>query len=160
MGQVSRRCAVAALSWRRCERSGHRELHEAAFCGDLQIFRLLLENNVDINVQTNLGEHPLHLAATSRDHHDYLTMMQLLLDHGADPNARDYDGSTPLHHSSWWEKENYVLCQGTVEGTRLLLKHGANIDAVDREGRTPLQIALAHGRQEIAAVLIEHGAMR
>ena len=50
--------------------------------------------------------------------------------------------------------------QGTVEGTRLLLKHGANIDAVDREGRTPLQIALAHGRQEIAAVLIEHGAMR
>lgn len=135
-------------------------LLEAAYCGDLQIFRMLLEHNANINVQTSLGKHPLHLAATSRDHHDHLTIMQLLLDHGADPNVTDYDGSTPLHHSSWWKKGKYKSSQGTVEGTRLLLKHGANVDAEDCEGRKPLQIALAHGRQEIAAVLIEHGAMR
>ena len=135
-------------------------LHEAAYRGDLQIFRMLLEHNADIKVRTILGDYPLHLAATSRLPHDHLTIMQILLDLGADPNARDHDGSTPLHQSSWSEKEGYESRHGTVEGTRLLLKHGANIDAVDNEGRTPLQVALAHGRQEIATVLSEHGAMR
>ena len=134
-------------------------LHEAAYHGDLQIFQMLLEHDADINVRTKLGEYPLHLAATSCHHHDHLTIMQLLLGRGADPNASDYDGSTPLHHSSWVEKEGYESGKGTVEGTCLLLKHGANIDAVDNKGRTPLQVALAHERQEIVAVLSEHGAI-
>jgi ankyrin repeat protein len=84
--------------------------------------------------------------------------MQSLLDHGADPNAPDNGGSTPLHHSSWWEKEGYYTTKGTVEGTRLLLKHGAIIDAKDNKGRTPLQLALEHGRHDIAKCLSEHGA--
>jgi ankyrin len=135
-------------------------LHIAACNEDLQIFRMLLVHNSNLNMETTQGIYPLHLAASSPDHRDHLTIIQLLLDHGADPNARDFDGSTPLHCSSWREKEGYLPCRGTVEGTRLLLKHGANIDAVDDDGRTPLQIALVHGRQEMAAVLLKHGAMR
>jgi len=86
--------------------------------------------------------------------------MQVLLAHGADPNAPDNDGSTPLHRSSWLQKEGYGATMGTVEGTRLLLEHGAIIDAEDNEGRTPLRLALEHGRHDIAACLLEHGAMR
>ena len=90
-----------------------------------------------------------------------IDIMQLLLDHGADPNTRDYDNSIPFHHSSWWDKGRiYVLRRGTVEGTPLLLKHGAIIDAEDNEGRTPLQLGLEHGRHDIAACLLEHGATR
>ena len=48
--------------------------------------------------------------------------------------------------------------RGTVEGTRLLLKHGAIIEVEDNEGRTPLQLALDHGREDIATCLKEHGA--
>jgi len=135
-------------------------LHEAAYRGNLQVFRMLVEHEADVNIRTGWGESPLHLAAHARNHHDHLDVMQLLLDHGVDPNARDNDESTPLHYSSFYKKPNYESSRGTVEGTRLLLKHGANIDAVDREGRTPLQIALAHGRQDIVAVLLEHGAMQ
>ena len=79
------------------------------------------------------------------------------MDHGADINARDDDGSTPLHSSSWCRGG---LSSGTVEGTRLLLKHGADIDAENNEGRTPLQLALEHGRDDIARCLTEHGATR
>jgi ankyrin repeat protein len=85
--------------------------------------------------------------------------MQLLLDKGANPNARDRKGSTPLHQSSWWKRsKNYPATQGTVEGTCLLLKHGAAVDAKDNEGNTPMQLALEHGRNDIATCLSEHGA--
>jgi len=47
-----------------------------------------------------------------------------------------------------------------VEGTRLLLKHGATIDTEDNGGRTALQLALEHGRDDIATCLTEHGATR
>jgi ankyrin repeat protein len=86
--------------------------------------------------------------------------MQSLLDHGADPNATDHDGSTPLHGSSWREKQGYATpSMGTVEGTRLLIKHGGIIDAEDNEGMTPLQLALEHGRDDISSCLMEHGAI-
>ena len=136
-------------------------LHDAAHYGRLQTFRILIEHNVDVHLRTNLGESPLHRAAsTSENNSVHPDIIQTLLDHGADPNARDNDGSTPLHHSSWWEKQNYITTKGTVEGTRLLLKHGAIIDAEDNEGRTPLQLALDHGRDDIATCLKEHGATR
>jgi ankyrin repeat protein len=101
----------------------------------------------------------LHLAATLIER-DQVDVMQVLLDHGANPNARDNDDSTPLHHSSWWENKDYGNRQGTVEGTRLLLKHGAIIDTEDNEGRTPLRLALDHERDDIVACLKEHGATR
>jgi ankyrin repeat protein len=78
------------------------------------------------------------------------------LDHGANPNARDDNNATPLHYSSWFKYSD----RGTVEGTRLLLKHGAIIDAEDNDGKTPLQLALDHGRDDIATCLKEHGATR
>jgi ankyrin repeat protein len=86
--------------------------------------------------------------------------MQVLLDHGADPNVRDNHNSTALHYSSWYENGAYASRRGTVEGTRLLLKYGAIIDAEDKEGKTPLQLALVHEHYDIAACLKEHGATR
>ena len=82
-----------------------------------------------------------------------LKTMRLLLDHGADPNVRGDDGCTPLHDSSWWEKEYYCQRRGTVEGPRLLLDHGANIDAENDEGETPFQLALETGYHEMAEFL-------
>jgi hypothetical protein len=79
---------------------------------------------------------------------------------GGSGERASYDGSTPLHASSWREKQGYATpSMGTVEGTRLLIKHGAIIDAEDNEGMTPLQLALEHGRDEISTCLMEHGAI-
>ena len=133
-------------------------LHSVAACGYSQVFRMLIEHNADIHIRNDRGETPLHYAASPYPGaHVNLDIMQILLDHGADPNARDNNNSTPLHHSSWFRE---MRIQGTAEGTSLLLKHGAIIDAEDNEGRTPLQLALEHGRDEIATCLKEHGATR
>ena len=143
-------------------RNGYTPLHSAASNGHLQVFHALIEQNADIHIQNAFGMTPLHAAAASdgydRDH--MIDIMQVLLDQGADPNARDNDNSTPLHHSSWWQTGNYSRHKGTVEGTRLLLKHGAIMEAEDNEGRTPLQLAVKHGRKDIASCLKEHGATR
>ena len=133
-------------------------LHTAAWYGSPQMVRMLIEHNANVHLRDKLGDFPLHRAATLFNLDGHLEIMQLLLDHGADPNARDNNGSTPLHRSSWWESLDSEFGKGTVEGTCLLLKYGAIIDAEDNEGRTPLQLALEHGRDDIARCLSEHGA--
>jgi hypothetical protein len=135
-------------------------LHYAAFHSRSKAVQALLEHSADINSRTIEGGVPLHLAASPflpHNHDDQLDTMQLLLDHGSAVNTRDNEGSTPLHHSSYrlWESIGTEY-KGTVESTRLLLKHGADIDAKDKKGRTALQVALEHGRDEIARVLTEH----
>ena len=67
-------------------------------------------------------------------------------------DARDSDGSTPLHYAAW---------KGQPEVVTLLLELGADIQAVNQNshwGTTPLHAA-AHGNQSKAArILIEKGA--
>jgi len=133
-------------------------LQIAANNGHLLICQMLIEHNADIHSRTDNGMSPLHLAANPEVGRANVDIMQVLLDHGADPNAQDNDGFTSLHSSSW--RKSIYLLNGTVEGTRLLLKHGAIIDAEDNEGRTPFQLALEHGRHDIATCLREHGATR
>jgi ankyrin repeat protein len=91
-------------------------------------------------------------------------IMQLSIESGVDVNEREDTGSTPLHHSSckegkmksWGGTTIYAgPSRGTVESSHLLLKHGAEMDAKDNKGRTPLDLALEHGREEIARLLSE-----
>ena len=141
-----------------CQR--YSPLHVAADNGSLQALKILIAHNADIDIRTVHGKCPLHVAASPKVHRDHVEIMQLLLDKGANPNARDKNDSTPLHHSSWWKRaKNYPATQGTVEGTRLLLKHGALVDVKDNEGRTPMQLALEHGHNDIVTCLSGHSAM-
>lgn len=59
--------------------------------GDSAALRLLLAMNASINFVLN-GTTPLHLAAEK----GYSNIVQLLLDHGADPHALNAEGQTPL----------------------------------------------------------------
>ena len=141
--------------------NGYGPLHCAANSGHLHICQMLIEHNADIHNRSRFGDTPLHTATYCRSAtRNQVDTMQVLLDHGADPNARDNHGSTPLHCSSWNQYEEHTPTEGTVEGTRLLLKHGAIIDTENNQGKTPLQLALDHGRDDIAACLREHGATR
>jgi ankyrin repeat protein len=76
-------------------------------------------------------------------------MARLLLEAGADPNARRQGGFTPLH-------EAVTTCN--VELAELLLAHGANPHLSNDEGDSPLQLAHAHGpkcKAELVALLDE-----
>ncbi len=66
--------------------------------------------------------------------------------------ARDADGSTPLHCAAW---------KGHQEVAALLLRHGADANAQNNNphwGGTPLHAAAHANQRAIAALLLHHGA--
>lgn len=106
----------------------------------------------------------------------------------ADPelvNARDKDGSTPLHCATWKGHQNVAAVlvgsgadvnaqnQNDHWGTtplhaaahanqagiaQLLIDHGADINATDGEGRTPLFHTTFHKAKAVAKLLEKCGA--
>jgi ankyrin repeat protein len=77
-----------------------------------------------------------------------LETMALLLERGADPNAKNRRKSTPLHWAIHDEAK-----------VRALLARGAAVNGKQVEGRTPLYLAASLGDgANIVRVLLEHGA--
>jgi ankyrin repeat protein len=93
------------------------------------IASLLLHYGADIGVQTTNGTTVLHWAALDAD--DGTPMLEVLLSHKADINARDKDGRTPLM---------YAVDAGP-ENVRFLLLRGADPSIQDRKGQTALHLA-------------------
>jgi len=62
---------------------------------DRDVFDFLMQQGADINLTTEVGETPLHIAVKN----DYRVVTKLLINNGADINAKDATGHTPLWHS-------------------------------------------------------------
>ncbi|KAF8497808.1 ankyrin repeat protein [Russula emetica] len=77
------------------------------------------------------------------------SVLRLLLERGADINAQNRGGRTPLHFAS---------ITGKLEAVRLLLKHGADVEAKDNDRMTALQEAAEEGHDEVVKLLRERGA--
>ncbi len=73
-------------------------------------------------------------------------IVKLLILYGADLNAKNMQGWTPL----MWATE----C-GRTKVVRMLLNHGADALAKDHDGDTALMIAAYHGNEEIVKSLLE-----
>jgi ankyrin repeat protein len=120
-------------------------LHHAAYGGQQEAARLLLDAGARTGVKDRQGFTPLHwavyesvLSAGAAD------TARLLVVRGANINARDTEGSTPLFWAAW---------QGNKELVRFLLEHGADQSLRGKEGLTPLEVTEKYGNREMAALL-------
>jgi ankyrin repeat protein len=85
-----------------------------------------------------------------------VALVQVLLEHGVDANARDANDVTPLHLASD-PKPNSIVGR-YLHIIRLLLQYGSDIHARDYEGRTPFMRAGTKRCHKIMQLLLEHGA--
>ena len=115
---------------------------QAAIWAETSIAKLLIDRGAKVNPD-NVSNPPLTSARNA-------ALVKLLLDHGADVDARDAAGATALWYASDLDDASIAS---------MLLAHGADVNAVDlASGDTPLIRAARHGRREIVSMLIAKGA--
>lgn len=91
------------------------------------------------------GESGLHIVTARRD----LTWMQFLVARGANVNARDARGTTPL----------VLACNlGFIEGVEFLITSGAKVDEPNNTGETPLITAVHRRDLAMVRALLKAGA--
>lgn len=76
-----------------------------------------------------------------------LPVVRVLIEHGANVNARSLDGKTPLY---------YAVIHGHAKIVQFLLNHGANVNIPNTNGKLPIHVV---GKSStIAKILVKHGA--
>jgi hypothetical protein len=115
-------------------------LHVAAAGYRLKIAKLLLDAGADpISALNHRRSQPLHYAADGYiiselwDEKKQVAMIQLLLKAGADINAQDKNGATPLHRAV------RTRCAAAM---KCLLDAGADATIKNKPGSTPFHLAV------------------
>ena len=112
--------------------------------GDTNKVRGLLADGADVNARTLDGETALHRAARFS-----LENCQVLIDAGAEVNAAEDFGITPLFFAVDFRHPDIV---------RLLISHGADVNARLRNKATPLFYAEGNGDVAMVELLANAGA--
>jgi ankyrin repeat protein len=129
---------------------GDPTVHVAAFYGNSVALKALLSFDAKktlAGVKDTSDATPLHILAKWRVE-DLPACGKMLLEAGADINARDYCGNTPfllvaeasgLPKRRFEEDEQYMRgTTGRKKAVEFLVANGADVKAVDSKGRTPL----------------------
>ncbi len=97
---------------------GYQPLGLASFFGHVDPARLLLDRGAEVKSasRNDMKVMPLHSAAATSDPEARYAIAKLLLEHGADPNARQQDDFTPLMAADQ---------NGDERLRELLIEHGA-----------------------------------
>jgi ankyrin repeat protein len=116
-----------------------------------KVLTLLDQQPELVLAQDHLGNTLLHEVVST----PYARLVDEVLRRGADVNATNNKGQTPLH--AWAEDWHNSALVG-----ELLIKHGALLDVKDSVGRTPLAILAkgnGEGKADAVTLLREYGAM-
>jgi ankyrin repeat protein len=145
-------CLCAALAVLACGCASPSLLNPAAK-GDIAKVSALLASGTDPNEHRRAyaNRTALHLAAAKSQ----VAVARLLIERGANVNAKAACGSTPLH---------FAACAGNTEMVHLLLQAGAEPDPSgtgtcsyvtfsDKDRGTPLQLAENNGHTMIAELI-------
>lgn len=124
---------------------GYTALMGAARGASVDTLRLLLSRGGRAAYTDKRGCSALHWAvAQSPDDQNQATCVRVLLDDGADPNARDEGGTTPLMNAAWF---------GCVDAVRELLQRGADPHLRDDKNRSARDLASERGHTKVEPLL-------
>jgi len=117
-------------------------IYEAARFGKIEAVKQHIAAGVDVNAkQKYTGRTPLDRAAEG----GHKEIAELLIEKGADVNAKKEDGQTPLYSAALYSHKEIV---------ELLIANGAEVNAKNKYGETPLNLSFVG---ETADLLRKHG---
>jgi uncharacterized protein len=133
------------------------KLTKAAYKGNADEVEQLLKNGVNPN-QRQMGITAL-MTACNRGHVD---VVRILLDKGADVNAKDWEGWTALMAASAGaaHDNNQNKEERCLEIVKLLMDRGANVNQKGRRLQTALKDADDAGHKRVKELLIQCGATK
>ena len=109
----------------------------------VKVVQTLLKSGAEINARNDKGETPLYLVCKPTDDKVNVNIVQILLEHGSDPNT------CPTYVcSSSWSRDNVLpplsaaASFGNNELVMLLIQFGARLNHNDNLGRTALHFAI------------------
>ena len=123
---------------------GFSAIHFAARAGRTKTVLYMLDRDMSLRDAVGQGYTPLHLAAWGG-----IEKARLFLEKGADTNAVDNNGCTPLHCAAESCSSEVLL--------ELFIERGANVNAADNNGSTALHMAARGNNEDSLAILIEYG---
>lgn len=145
---------------------GETPLHTAALYATMcrtQMLDAFINAGADINAKTSEGYTPLHYALQRNprlrymhwhseesreatfETHQKLNAARLIIDAGADVDAKDNAGETALHIAAERSRDEIAIA---------LIVAGADVNAKDNTDKTPLHIAVHSRRPDLTALLI------
>uniref|UniRef100_A0A8C8VN93 Protein phosphatase 1 regulatory inhibitor subunit 16B n=1 Tax=Pelusios castaneus TaxID=367368 RepID=A0A8C8VN93_9SAUR len=113
-----------------------RAIPEEAMISDIQD---MIAAGQDLNGTDDQGATLLHIAGAN----GYLHAAEMLLDHGARPDVKDWDGWEPLHAAAFW---------GQMQMAELLVSHGASLSARTAFDEMPIDLC---EEEEFKVLLLE-----
>lgn len=121
-------------------------LHCAASHGFIECLEFLLsvkQSKVLVDQLDRLRCTPLFYSVLSGQ----IDCIEILLEHGAQPNWQDAKGRTAAH---------FAALKGQLGALKLLESRGANLWLPNKQGDLPLHYAIKSGRQQVINWLLEH----
>ena len=114
---------------------------------------VLLSFGANPNIETNYksykeegGESLLHIASLFNQ----VESVKLLLQYGAEINAKNNKLNTPLHYA--------CACSTSNEVVKLLIERGAEVNSLNEEGTTPIFNAVTQKNFDAINILLENNA--
>jgi ankyrin repeat protein len=146
-------------------KDGETPLMVLARSSNVEAARLLLERGADVNAKEAWREQTALIWAAAQKQP---AMVKVLLEHGAEPNARskvnDWDSQVSGEKRRQYRPFGgltalmYAAREGCADCARALVEGGADIDLAGSRGITPLIMALENMHFDTAAYLLEAGA--
>ena len=130
---------------------GNTPLTTAAAHGNLEVVKILVENDAKLEpgickreTCTNRGLTPLHAASWRQP-----SIMEYLIEKGADPNVKNLEGNTPMHNVTWSD---------SVRSVDILCNAGGNVNTLNNRGLTPLMMAIKKNKTDLMKAFLKNKA--
>ncbi|KAH9499734.1 hypothetical protein Btru_077696 [Bulinus truncatus] len=125
-----------------CDSKGLTALHFSVMEQSLDETKLLIQYGANVNMKSNAGDTPLHLAVRNVD------VVKFLLDNHADVNALDGNGDTALFYAS----QSFSDLPETVE---VLIRSGSDVNHRNKDGMSALFLAVENAHEASMKLLLD-----